>query len=475
MQRRISPRVWYYHIPVNVVSEVIFRNAELFTGERFLGPHDLRIADGVVVDIAHTDLLKPKGVREVDLTGMWVLPALCDLHAHLREPGNPEKETIATGLAAAAMGGYGLVVSMPNTNPACDRAEICEMQIELRRQAMSARGNGALPTLRPACALTVGRKGEQPVEFEPLLAVGCTLFTDDGDDVEDDSVLRNVFQALDRAPLPQDRMVRVLFHAQNRRLMRNGVMHDGDVSWRMKLPGISRESEDLAVKRAIDFGLEFHRAVHIMHVTTAGAVQAIRKGKEEYGRANLEHYLTCEVTPHHLTFTHEDVERLGALAKVNPPLREESDRHELRKGLLDGTIDIVATDHAPHTAEEKSRPMADAPFGITGLEVALAASITATGAHRDQNRATRVLGAMTSVPAGFASAPPYCGLLREREPADLVVFDPDAEWVVDPQEFAGKCKVSPYAGMKLKGRVRLTMIGGSVAHGSLEELEQVGR
>jgi len=235
--------------------------------------------------------------------------------------------------------------------------------------------------------------------------------------------------------------------------MRNGVMHDGDVSWRMKLPGISRESEDLAVKRAIDFGLEFHRAVHIMHVTTAGAVQAIRKG----------------------TFTHEDVERLGALAKVNPPLREESDRHELRKGLLDGTIDIVATDHAPHTAEEKARPMTSAPFGITGLEVALAASITATGAHRDQNRATRVLRAMTSVPAGFASAPPYCGLLREREPADLVVFDPDAEWVVDPQEFAGKCKVSPYAGMKLKGRVRLTMIGGSVAHGSLEELEQVGR
>ncbi len=473
MQGWVAPCVCYYHIPVNAVSEVIFRNAELFTGERFLGPHDLRIAGGVIVDIIHTDLLKPKGVREVDLTGMWVLPALCDLHTHLREPGNPEKETIATGLAAAAMGGYGLVVAMPNTNPVCDTPEICEAQCELRRQAMSAQANGELPRLKPACALTVGRKGEQPVEFEPLLAVGCTLFTDDGDDVEDDEVLRSVFRTLGTAQLPEDTLVRVMFHAQNRRLMRHGVMHDGDVSWRMKLPGISRESEDVAVKRAINFGLEFHRAVHITHVTTAGAVQAIRKGKEEYERANLEHYLTCEVTPHHLTFTHEDVERLGAVAKVNPPLREENDRHELRKGLLDGTIDIVATDHAPHTAEEKAQPLANAPFGITGLEVALAASMTATGAHRDQDRATRVLSAMTSVPAGFACAPPYCGLLRERDPADLVVFDPGAEWVVNPQEFAGKCKVSPYAGMKLKGRVRLTMLGGSVAYGSLDELERV--
>jgi len=430
VQRRITPFVCYYHIPVNAVSDVIFRNAELFTGERFLGPHDLRIAGGVVVDIVHTDLLKPRGVPEYDLTGMWVLPALCDLHAHLREPGNPEKETIATGLATAAMGGYGLVVAMPNTNPACDSPEICEAQYELRRQAMLALG-------------------------------------------KDDGVLRNAFRALGTATLPEDTVVRVMFHAQSKRLMRNGVMHDGDVSWRMKLPGISRESEDVSVKRAIDFGLEFHRAVHITHVTTAGAVQAIREGKRDYERANLERYLTCEVTPHHLTFTHEDVERLGALAKVNPPLREESDRHELRKGLLDGTIDVVATDHAPHTAEEKAQPLADAPFGITGLEVALAASMTATGAHRDQNRATRVLSAMTSIPAGFASAPPYCGLLRERDPADLVVFDPGAEWIVDPQEFAGKCKVSPYAGMKLKGRIRLTMIGGGVAYGSLDELERV--
>lgn len=463
----------YYHIPVNAVSEVIFRNAELFTGERFLGPHDLRIADGVVVDIIHTNLLKPRGVPEYDLTGMWVLPALCDLHAHLREPGNPEKETIATGLAAAAMGGYGLVVTMPNTNPACDSPQICETQLELRRKAVSALGNGTLPMLKPAGALTVGRKGKQPVEMEPMLRAGCTLFTDDGDDVEDDSVLRNLLRSLNAATLPEDTVVRVMFHAQSKRLMRNGVMHDGDVSWRMKLPGISRESEDVAVKRAIEFGLEFHRAVHITHVTTAGAVQAIREGKMEYERANLERYLTCEVTPHHLTFTHEDVERLGAVAKVNPPLREESDRHELRKGLLDGTIDIVATDHAPHTAEEKALPMAKAPFGIAGLEAALSASITATGVHRDKNKATRLLSAMTSLPAGFASAPPYCGLLRERDPADLVVFDPDAEWTVDPQEFAGKCKVSPYAGMKLKGRVRLTMLGGNVAYGNVDELERV--
>ncbi len=462
----------YYHIPVNAVSELVLRNAELFTGERFLGPHDLRITEGIVADITHPHMLKLKGVRELDITGMWVLPALCDLHAHLREPGYPQKETIATGLAAAAMGGYGLVVSMPNTKPACDRREVYDMQLELRRKAVSALNDGALPKLKPACALTVGRKGKQPVDFEPLLAAGCTLFTDDGDDVGDDSVLRNVFQALDRAPLPQDRMVRVMFHAQSKRLMRHGVMHDGEVSWRLKLPGISRESEDVAVRRAIDFGREYRRAVHITHVTTAGAVDAIRRAKEEYARANMEHYLTCEVTPHHLTFTHEDVERLGAAAKVNPPLREESDRHELRKALLDGTIDIIATDHAPHTAEEKARPMTQSPFGIAGLEVALAASLSATDAYEKQEQAARILKAMTSVPARLASAPPHCGLLRERDPADLVVFNPKAQWEVNPQEFAGKCKVSPYAGMKLRGRVKLTMIGGEAAYGDLDELER---
>jgi len=457
------------------LAEIILRNIELFDGEHFTGKRDLRISGSAVYDVASPGLMGRGPTADLDLTGRWALPAMCDLHAHLREPGAEHKETVATGLAAAARGGYGAVVSMPNTNPPCDRPDMVQALRELRLAAQAVNSFGRpLPALYPAATLTMGREGREPVNYEALLQAGCHVFTDDGSDVADDEVLRRVMQAVHAARAPEGVLPRVMFHAQDEELMGRGVMHEGEVSRRLGLPGIPRASEDTAVARAIEFGLECRVPVHLTHLTTRGAVELVRAGKETFAQVGLKGFLTCDVTPHHLTFTEADCERLGALAKVNPPLREEADRAALRQALLDGVIGAVATDHAPHAAEEKARPFADAPFGITGLEVALSAAFTALGAPPVGPEAARLLAAFTLVPARILRQDTYLGTLRECNMADLVVFDPSAEWDVRPEEFASKCKISPYAGMRLKGRVMLTMLGGNIAYSALPGLSLNG-
>ena len=458
------------------MAEINLRNIELFDGERFTGKRDLRISGSAVYDVASPGLIDRGPTADLDLTGMWALPAMCDLHAHLREPGGEHKETVASGLTAAARGGFGAVVSMPNTDPPCDSPDMVQVLRELRLTAQAVSSlDRPLPALYPAAALTKGRAGREPVDFEALLQAGCHVFTDDGSDVADDEVLRRVMQTVAAARAPEGVLPRVMFHAQDAELMGGGVMHQGEVSRRLGLPGIPRESEDRAVARAIRFGLEYRVPVHVTHLTTAGAVELLRTGKQQFAQAGLKGFLTCDVTPHHLTFTDADCERLGALAKVNPPLREPADRAALRDALLDGTIDAVATDHAPHTAEEKALPFAEAPFGIAGLEVALAAAFTALGSPPVGPVAERLLGALTLAPARILRQDTYPGTLRERNMADLAVFDPHAEWEVRPEAFASKCKASPYAGMMLKGRVMLTVLGGDIAYSALPGLVINGR
>lgn len=449
------------------MAKIILRNAEVFTGERFLGPRDICIEGGLITDISHPSLAVGEGAPEYDLGGMWLLPALCDLHAHLREPGFPTKETIATGLAAAAMGGFGAVVTMPNTEPPCDSVEMMRLQLQLRDAAILAAGK-PLPMLIPSCAMTKDRAGHEPADLAAPIAEGCAIFTDDGSDVDEDDVLRAVMQRFAYASMkiPDGATKSLLmFHAQKRSLMRSGVMHEGATGVRLGLPGIPRESEDEAVERAIAFGLEYKVAVHITHVTTAGAIEIIKRGKEKYAQLGLEGWLTCDVTPHHLTFIDEDVERLGTLAKCNPPLREASDRAALRAGLLDGTIDCIATDHAPHTEDEKALGMLDAPFGITGLEMALSASLNAIGGGKEN--VAKVLHALTKAPASLIGAQEWSGVLAEGGGANVCIFDPNEAWRVDPSQFAGKCKVSPYAGMEMRGRVKALILEGTLAWGEL--------
>lgn len=457
------------------MAEIILRNIELFDGEHFTGKRDLRISGSAVYDVASPGLMGRGPAADLDLTGMWALPAMCDLHAHLREPGAEHKETVSTGLAAAARGGFGAVVSMPNTDPPCDSPDMVQALRELRLAAQAVNSFGRpLPALYPAAALTLGRAGREPVNFEALLQAGCHVFTDDGSDVADNEVLRRAMQAAHAARAPEGVLPRVMFHAQDEELMGAGVMHEGEVSRRLGLPGIPRESEDKAVARALAFGLECRVPVHLTHLTSRGAVELVRAGKEAFAQAGLKGFLTCDVTPHHLTFTDADCEALGALAKVNPPLREETDRTALRQALREGVIDAVATDHAPHTAEEKARPFIQAPFGITGLEVALPAAFTALAAPEIGPEAARLLTAFTLVPARILRQDTYPGTLRECNLADLVVFDPGAEWEVLPERFASKCKVSPYAGMKLRGQVMLAVLGGNIAYSALPGLSLNG-
>jgi len=369
------------------------------------------------------------------------------------------------------MGGFGAVVTMPNTDPPCDSLDVMQQQISLRKEAMAAAGK-PLPVIMPACAMTKRRAGREPVDFAELIKAGCVLFTDDGDDVADDDVLRAVMlrfiDAYGETSIDTARP-RLMFHAQSKEMMHGGVMHEGAVSVRLGVPGIPRESEDMAVERAVRFGLVFHLPVHITHVTTMGAVEIIRRGKDAYAAAGLKGYLTSDVTSHHLTFTDEDVEWLGALAKSNPPLREAFDRDALRAGLLGGTIDCIATDHAPHTAGEKSQGLMDAPFGITGLEIALSASLNAIGGGME--KAARVLRALTGGPSALIGAQKSAGVLAESTLANLCVYDPAEEWRVEPSQFAGKCKVSPYAGMMLRGRIKAVILSGALAWGELPGAE----
>ncbi|WP_414656960.1 dihydroorotase [Deinococcus sp. VB343] len=375
----------------------------------------------------------------LDGKGGTVAPAFLEIHAHLREPGQTEKEDLQSGLAAAAAGGYGTVVCMPNTSPVIDDPAIVRALIE------KANGLG-LARLRPSAALTKGQKGEALAELSYLKEAGAVMFTDDGRTNENARVLRLGLEYAKSLGMV------ISVHAEDATLRADGVMNEGPVSEALGLPGNPAAAEAARIARDMEIVAQTGARLHVQHLSTARGLDIVREAK---GRGLP---VTCEVCPHHLDLTDEKLREFDAMYKVAPPLRTQADADHLLRGLLDGSVDCISTDHAPHTRAEKERDLLDAPFGIAYIEVAFPVMWTRFG---ERLGLEKLVDLMTAGPARVMGWP--VPTLDEGAPADLVVLDLDTEREVDPAEFKSKAKFTPWQGQKLRGFPLLTVVDGKVA------------
>lgn len=396
---------------------------------------DVRVRDGVICELG-PHLQPESGEQIVDADGACVAPGFIDMHVHLREPGNPEKETLTTGAAAAAAGGFTAVAAMPNTNPALDTPDAIRW---VRERALEI----GLVRVYPIGAITKGRKGREVVDFEELSGAGAVAFSDDGNTVMDNAVMLTAAQ--------KQRML--IVHCEDESLKRGTVMTLGPTSRKLGVPGVPEVSEDVIVARDVLIAAQADCPLHVAHISTAASVDIVRWAKGAHGHAKLA--LSCEVAPHHLVFTEAVVEELGARAKVNPPLRFERDVQALRDAVRDGTIDAFATDHAPHTDAEKAGDLQHACVGFTGLEIAVGAYAYAL----PDLPLSRFVELLSTNPARLLGVPG--GTLAPGSPADITIFA-DRPWTVDPARFHSKGKSTPFAGMRLPRQAVATIVGGKL-------------
>jgi len=397
---------------------------------------DVAIADGLVAAEA------PSDAERIDADGLILAPGLVDLHTHLREPGDEHKETVATGTRAAAAGGYTAVAAMANTDPPADNAAIVQAVRDLATAAGSC-------DVFPVGAISHGLAGETVAEMGEMVDAGVRIVSDDGRSVPTARLLRNALTYAKAFPVE----VVLAEHAEDASLVEGGQMHEGARSASLGLAGRPAEAEEVIVARDLAVARACGGRVHLCHLSSARAVDLVRRAKAEGVR------VTAEVTPHHLVLTDDDLVTYDTMKKMNPPLRTAEDRDALRAALADGTVDAIATDHAPHAVEEKDLEFDLAPPGTTGLETALAVVLT----HLVEPGVLplmRAIEALTSAPARILGAADHGGPLEPGRPANLVVFDPAAEWTVEPP-FASKARNTAFLGQRLRGRVRFTMLRGS--------------
>jgi dihydroorotase len=412
----------------------------VITGGTVVDQHGTRAADVAVEDGRITEVgTGLTGDRILDATGRIVSPGFVDLHVHLREPGKEEAETIETGSRAAALGGFTAVVAMPNTDPAQDSVAVVDF---VRAQGVRA----GLCEVLPSGCITIGRIGEHLAPYGELSAAGVHLFTDDGTGVQDAQLMR---RALEYArPLG----IILAQHCEVASLTKGAVMHEGSCCSRLGLPGWPALAEELMVHRDIELVRLTGTPMHFLHLSTERSVELVRRAKAD----GLP--ITAEAAPHHFTLTDELLESYDAVFKVNPPLRTAADIAAIKAGLADGTIDAIATDHAPHAPHTKEAPLDQAPPGMLGLETALALAITELNVPLE-----KVVALLSWQPAAIAGVADHQGRpIAAGEPANLAVFDPNAQWTVVPAHLASKSRNTPYAGRTLRGKVLHTIFGGEV-------------
>jgi dihydroorotase len=425
------------------VSELLIRGGTVVDqqGERRA---DVLVSGRDIVEVASA-IETPAGARVLEADGCVVAPGLVDLHAHLREPGGELAETVETGTRAAAAGGYTAVVAMPNTEPAIDNPSVARDVLEL--------GRGAMADVAVAGAITVGRRGERLAPMGELAELGIHLFTDDGTGVQDAALMR---RALEYAG---DLGVVLAQHCQDEALSANGQMHEGAWSSRLGIGGQPALAEEAMLARDLALVRLTGAPMHFLHLSTAGSVELVRRAKAD----RLP--VTAEATPHHLFLTDEEVASYDSVYKVNPPLRERRDVDAVREGVVSGVIDAVATDHAPHAAEKKESPFDEAPFGMIGLETALAVVNTALRPEGSTFGLVELLAACSWRPARIARLDPasggrHGGPVAAGSAANLVVFDPLASYEVDARTQSSRSRNTPFHGRRLTGRVRHTIHDG---------------
>ena len=384
-------------------------------------------------------LEKPEGCEVIDAEGLLAAPGLVDVHVHFRDPGFPEKEDISTGAAAAARGGFTTVVMMANTKPPIDNPGTLACVLE--------KGRGTGIHVLSCANVTMGMKGRELTPMKELAALGASGFTDDGVPLLEEEIVRSAMKAAAELDLP------LSFHEENPKFIENNGIHRGKASEYFGIGGSPREAEIDMIGRDLELALETGACINIQHISTREGVDLVRKAKAE--GADIH----AEATPHHFTLTEKAVEKYGTLAKMNPPLRTEEDREAIIEGLQDGTIDLIATDHAPHTKEEKGKTFTEAPSGIIGLETALALGITEL-VEKKKLTMDELLCKMSWNPAKLYGID--AGYLAEGGPADLVIFDPDCSQTF--WKFLSRASNSPFAGRTCRSEIEYTICAGKVAY-----------
>jgi dihydroorotase len=407
------------------------------------GDADLLIDDGKIVKTgkALPKGKKPSDVEVLDLRGKWVVPGLIDMHTHLREPGFEYKETIASGSEAAVAGGFSSVACMPNTHPVNDNRSVTEF---IRRKATEC----GLANVYPIAAISVKSEGSLLSEFWDLKDAGAIAFSDDGKSVMNASLMRRALEYASSLDMP------VIVHCEDKNLSAGGVMHEGAVSTELGLAGIPGIAEDVMVARDLLLAEFTGAAVHIAHVSTAGAVRLIREAKSRGVR------VTAETAPHYFSLTDEAIHNFDTNAKVYPPLRDAEDRAAVREGLSDGTLDVIASDHAPHARTDKEVEFDYAASGLTGLETSLSLSLRLV--LDGVLTLSDLIEKMTINPAQILRIPK--GTLTVGADADVTVIDPGKVWTVDRTLFCSLGKNSPFHGWKMKGKAVLTIVGGVIRY-----------
>ncbi len=425
---------------------ILIKGGHVIDPGRFVGIADVLIEKGKIAAVG-PNLSSPVDARTIRANGKLVMPGLVDLHVHFREPGFEYKETIQSGSAAAVAGGFTTVCCMPNTNPVNDNQAVTEFIVERARLA-------GLASVLPIGAITKGSEGKELAEIGDLRRSGCVAISDDGKPVMNSLVMRRAMEYALAFDLT------VVDHCEDLHLAECGCMNEGLVSTELGLPGIPAAAEDVMVARNLSLSELTGARLHLAHISTAGSVRMVREAK---GRGI---HVTAEACPHHFLLTEELVRGYNTHAKMNPPLRTWTDVQAIKEGLRDGTIDVIATDHAPHATQEKQQDFTEAPFGIIGLETAL--PLTLGLVEEGVLSLEQAVQKLTSAPAAAFGLKK--GTLAVGADADVVIVDQQEQWEVDPSKFRSKSRNTPFAGWKVKGRVNTTIVDGRVVFetGSVE-------